>query len=487
MSKFLVDQNQDWSVNDIEKISETVEKIGVDEWGLSIYPNSIDIISSEQMIDMYTSIGMPIYYNHWSFGKDWIKQNHNYKKGNSGLALELVINSDPCINYIMEDNDLLSQLMVLAHSSVGHNFFFKNNYLFKEETDASAIVDYLLFARNYIQEQERIHGTEVVERWIDSCHALSDYGINRYRRPSKLSFIKERDRLKNRIEYELTHKDEYKSIIPDKKKDNLTKSNFEPQENLLYFFEKHSPKLASWQREIIRIVRKISAYFSPQGMTKVMNEGTATWVHYTMMNLLHDRGTTTDGAHLSFLQLHSSVIFQPEFDKSYYRGFNPYKLGFEIFRDIERICKNPTEEDLRWLPNLQGSDFLTVFKEIVANYRDESFIRQWMTPKVMRDLKMFVLYDDKDDIEYEVKQIHNEKGYQEIRNYLADSYERDAYIPILEVVNVDWDDRILTIRHTPYKNRDLKVTNKLLYHLKKLWSGYTVRIDNERGIKIDEM
>ena len=101
----------------------------------------------------------------------------------------------------------------------------------------------------------------------------------------------------------------------------------EPQENLLYFFEKHAPLLEPWQREVIRIVRKISQYFYPQKQTQVMNEGWATFWHYTLLNTMYDRGHVTDGLIMEFLQSHTNVVYQHPYNSKYYSGIDPYTLG----------------------------------------------------------------------------------------------------------------------------------------------------------------
>ena len=131
-----------------------------------------------------------------------------------------------------------------------------------------------------------------------------------------------------------------------------------PQENLLYFIEKNAPRLEPWQREIVRIVRKIAQYFYPQRQTQVMNEGWATFWHYTLLNHLFEEGKVTEGFMLEFLQSHTNVVYQPPFYHSRaYSGINPYALGFAMYRDIRRICESPTEEDRRWFPEIAGSDW----------------------------------------------------------------------------------------------------------------------------------
>ena len=131
---------------------------------LDTFPNQLEIISSEQMMDAYSSVGMPVGYHHWSFGKQFIATEQRYRRGQMGLAYEIVINSNPCIAYLMEENTLPMQGLVIAHAAYGHNSFFKGNYLFRTWTNADAIIDYLVFARNYIGQCEERHGELVAER-----------------------------------------------------------------------------------------------------------------------------------------------------------------------------------------------------------------------------------------------------------------------------------------------------------------------------------
>jgi stage V sporulation protein R len=202
-----------------------------------------------------------------------------------GLAYEIVINSDPCIAYLMEENTLPMQALVMAHACFGHNSFFKGNYLFRMWTDASSIVDYLVYAKGYIAECEERHGLDAVEEVLDACHALMNYGVDRYRRPQKISMVEEEMRRKDREAYLQQQINDLWRTLPRQpgKAEKKEKRRFpeEPQENLLYFIEKNAPLLEPWQREVVRIVRKVAQYFYPQRQTQVMNEGWATFWHYT--------------------------------------------------------------------------------------------------------------------------------------------------------------------------------------------------------------
>lgn len=120
----------DWTFELLEQYHSEIARVAK-HYRLDTYPNQIEIIAAEQMMDAYSSVGMPIGYNHWSFGKKFIQTEQNYKRGQMGLAYEIVINSDPCIAYLMEENTMPMQALVMAHACYGHNSFFKNNYLFK--------------------------------------------------------------------------------------------------------------------------------------------------------------------------------------------------------------------------------------------------------------------------------------------------------------------------------------------------------------------
>lgn len=244
--------------------------IAKDELKLDTYPNSIEIVSSEQMLDAYSSTGLPIIYKHWSFGKRFSRELDAYKAGKNGLAYEMVLNLCPCVNFLMEENTACTQVLVIAHAAYGHNSVFKNNYLFKQWTDAEGMLDYLIFAKNYIASCEERYGEEAVELTLNAAHALTENGIDRYKRPKKLSIVEEKAKQKERVEYTEGHVNELWSTLikPKEKKAKLIvdeKFPKQPEENILYFLEKNSPILEIWQREVLRIVRKISQYFRPQG------------------------------------------------------------------------------------------------------------------------------------------------------------------------------------------------------------------------------
>ncbi len=475
----------EWTFELIQQYDREISRIA-ERYALDTYPNQIEVITAEQMMDAYASVGMPIGYNHWSYGKHFLSTEKNYKRGQMGLAYEIVINSDPCIAYLMEENTQCMQALVIAHACYGHNSFFKGNYLFRTWTDASSIIDYLVFAKQYIMQCEERYGIDAVEDLLDSCHALMNYGVDRYKRPYPISAEEERQRQKEREELIQRQVNDLWRTIPrvggKDKEQSMARYPSEPQENILYFIEKNAPLLEPWQREVIRIVRKIAQYFYPQRQTQVMNEGWATFWHYTLLNDLYDEGLVNDGFMMEFLQYHTSVVYQPSFDSPYYSGINPYALGFAMYRDIRRICEEPTDEDRRWFPDIAGSDWLATLKFAMKSFKDESFILQFLSPKVIRDLKLFSILDDDQKDDLLVAAIHDEAGYRTIRETLAAQYNLGNREPNIQIWNVDRrGDRSLTRRHQQFDRQPLSdSTADVLKHLHRLW-GFDIHLETLQG------
>jgi stage V sporulation protein R len=252
----------------------------------------------------------------------------------------------------------------------------------------------------------------------------------------------------------------------------------DPQENILYFVEKFSPKLEPWQRELVRVVRKLAQYFYPQGQTKVMNEGWAVFWHYTILNRLHEKGLVDDGFMLEFLKSHTNVMHQPGFDSRHFGGMNPYTLGFSIFEDLKRICERPDAEDREWFPDIAGTDWRKTLDFAMRNYKDESFIAQYLSPRLIRELRLFALADHADEEELVVDTIHNESGYRRLRKLLSEQHAHETRVPDVQIVRYDRDgDRSLELQHMAYRERPLAdAADEVVKHLYRLW-GFPVRLE----------
>jgi spore cortex formation protein SpoVR/YcgB (stage V sporulation) len=498
-------EGAEWNFDLVKRAFEACEEIGVGEMGLNVYANQIEVITAEQMLDAYASIGLPHMYRHWSFGKHFAREEQAYRRGQRVLAYELVINSDPCISYIMEENSMTMQTLVIAHAAFGHNHFFKNNYLFRQWTDAASILDYIAFAKDYVTECEEKHGVEAVESVLDSAHALMGQGVSRHpgKRRQKAMKLEAEKMRRRRLHEEQTYNELWKTLPRVPQPAEAPKEGAEdherekqtlglPEENILYFLEKHSPKLEDWKREILRIVRMMSQYFYPQRQTKMMNEGCATFVHYEIMNRLYDKGLLTEGSMLEFLHSHSSVVMQPAWDDRRYSGINPYALGFAMMRDLERMAEAPTDEDRVWFPEIAGcGDPVGLLKRVWSEYRDDSFVLQFLSPKVMRDFRLFEVRDRAGAPLVTVRSIHDERGYRQVRQSLSQQYCLSAQDPDLQITDADLSgSRRLLVTHRVRHGvvLDKPSCDRTLAYLTRLW-GYRVKlveVDAETGKALKE-
>ena len=476
----------DWSFDLVDSYHRVI-RATAERFGLDTYPNQLEIITAEQMMDAYASVGMPVNYRHWSYGKEFITTEKNYKRGHMGLAYEIVINSNPCISYLMEENTMAMQALVIAHAAYGHNSFFKGNYLFRMWTDAASIIDYLVYARNYVAACEEKHGMDTVEAFFDSCHALSNHGVDRYRRPSRKSLAQElADRIDREAYAQLQVNDIWRTLPRKAEKAEGAAENKrfpeEPQENLLYFIEKNAPLLEPWQREIVRIVRKVAQYFYPQRQTQVMNEGWATFWHHKLLNTMYDDGFLTDGVMIEWLKSHTNVIYQPPVGHPAYSGINPYALGFAMYTDIKRVCEKPTDEDRAWFPEISGKPWLPVLHHAMRNFKDESFIGQYLSPKLMREMRLFAITDDEKQTELEVSAIHDDAGYRRVREALSRQYDLSSREPNIQVWSVNLrGDRSLTLRHFQHNDRPLHDSGQeVMKHVARLW-GFGVHLESSNA------
>jgi len=494
----LLFEGNDWDFQTIQRIHNAVAKIADEELGLDTFPNQIEVITAEQMLDAYASTGMPLFYRHWSFGKRFAQHADIYRIGLQDLAYEIVINSSPCISYIMEENTATMQALVIAHAAFGHNHFFKNNYQFRQWTDPTGILDYLAYAKSYIAKCEERHGEAEVERLLDAAHALRPQGVQHYPRKKAPDLRSEEKRDRERMqERERLYNDLWRTVpgpsrhVTRKPVDRQRAMLGLPQENILYFLEKFAPNLQSWQREVLRIVRLIAQYFYPQQQTKVMNEGCATYCHYRILNTLHETGQISDGSFLDFLRSHTNSIYQPTCFEPVYNGFNPYALGFDMMSDIARIVRQPTEEDQAWFPEIAGQgDEMAVLRDIWANYRDDSFIVQFLSPNLIRKWRLFHIADEDSAPQLEVTAIHNERGYHDLRRNLAAEYEVGRHFPDIQVVDVDLSgSRKLIMHHRVVSGRllDSSTASLVLKQIANIW-GYEVLLEeidaaSEQGLK----
>jgi stage V sporulation protein R len=475
-----------------ERVCEIIAKR---KYGLDTYRNEIEIVDADQMLMAYSSIGMPVNYEHWSFGMQMIQEKKQYEAGRMGLAYEIVINTNPSIAYCMEGNTKMMQLLVIAHASFGHNSFFKGNHLFKQFTDPEAIIPQLKRLREAQMQYEEKYGVEEVTAVLDAVHALRNIGVSRLTRPPRRTAADEKQRL---AELEEARQRSYNDVVARTISKKVA-NDFDAagrkgpevagEENILRFIAQNAPHMEPWKRDLVMKMADINQYFYPQRQTQVMNEGWATFWHHRIINDLYDMDLIDDGMMLEFIKSHTSVTAQPTIGHPAYSGFNPYALGFAMYTDIKRICEDPTPEDRQYFEWAGNPDWVAVLHDAMESCKDESFISQYLSPKMIRDFRLFAVRDDDQEENLVVDAIHDDEGYRRVRRHLSAQYNIGAVDPNVEVADYDYKaSRTLTLRHKMHNGRPLNddPTQKTLNHLHYLWGHPVVLQSMTSEGKVDE-
>ncbi len=463
MQKPLFRNGDDWSFPMLENFDNLGQKY-IKELGFTHFPLQIEIVSPEQMLGLYSSHAMPINYSHWSFGEGYLQDYKAYYAGKKGLAYEICKNTNPCLCYNMETNSAIEQASVIFHV-YGHSAHFASNYLYRNNSDSNYLILYMDYARTFIKKCEEKYGVNKVEHVLDLCHALQYSSFDKHKRSS--SDIHQK--MLERELYNINHQDYMSRKLNNNAQpvvldadDTISDGCKLPEENLLYFIEKNSPVLTNWQREICRIIRQLAqfSYQNITGQSQIMAEGTAMFTECYMMLRAHEDGYIDEGSYLEYLNMNSWVLYQQEIHKKIKDPFNamqhgklnPYFLGLHMMRDIRRMCENPTAEDIKFNPDICHTDWKLTLSEAISDYRDESFIRQFLSPCLIRRLKlMHSVYDNENPGEYLVK-AHAEM-YDNIRNALADLNTVGNYIPNIEIESYEGD--FMQLRYYPIHDRQL--------------------------------
>ncbi|WP_428830667.1 SpoVR family protein [Bacillus altitudinis] len=437
----------------IDEITEIAEGFGLD-----FYPMRYEICPAE-IIYTFGAYGMPTRFSHWSFGKQFHKMKLHYDLGLSKIY-ELVINSNPCYAFLLDNNSLVQNKLIVAHV-LAHCDFFKNNCRF--QNTKRDMVESMSAAAERIKEYEHIHGTKEVESFLDAVLALQEH-IDPSLVRSKLSWNLddedeyEEDKPKRQTPYDdLWGMDEPKTR---EKKKTIKQFPQKPEKDILLFIEAHSRELEPWQRDVLTMLREEMLYFWPQLETKIMNEGWASYWHQRIMRELDLDSSES----IEFAKLNAGVV-QPS-----KTGINPYYLGLKIFEDIEERYDHPCEE-LKKAGVTEGSGRSKMF-EVREIESDISFIRNYLTKDlVMReDLYLF----QKQGRDYKVI----DKEWKAVRDQLV-SMRVNGGFPYLTVIDGDYlKNNELYIKHW-YEGieLDLKYLEKVLPYLYQLW-GRSVHIES---------
>ena len=418
----------DWTFKDLESWDDKIIDIA-SKYDLDWFPINYEVCDYYEMIGHMSYHGMPSHYQHWSYGKSFERTHQMYNMGMEGLPYELIINSDPSIAYLMRQNPLYLQILIMAHC-IGHSDFFKNNRLFNM-TRPESVVSKFRNSRKRIQsytENPNI-GLRKVENFLDAVHCIR--------------FQTERNNLKRKTRQQI--KSKFVKIINDSKqkndlkiKMNLDKPVLEPDRDLLSFLIENGTHYDDWQLDILNIIRDEAKYFIPQMKTKILNEGWASFWHYKIMKELD----LPQEYHIPFLKSHNQVI-RPHIGR-----INPYHLGFHIFEKIQKE---------------KGLDECFFIRE---THDDIGAIRCYLDIDDFRKLNLFSYSNKKDSIT--IDDISDESGWKKVRDSLCANVGISS-IPLISVIDITRSGDLILEHVHDGRDLDLEYAEEVVNRVKTLW------------------
>lgn len=463
---------------DLEAERQKIDEIARG-YGLDYYETIFEMVDFETMNQIASYDGFPVRYPHWRFGMEYNRMSKAYAYGLQKIY-ELVINTDPCYAYLMNCNRFVDQKTIIAHV-YAHCDFFKNNATFAHTN--RKMIDVMANHGTQIRKYIERYGEDKVEEFLDACLSLENLidfhspHILRYETkdvPRQRYLDDEDENMPNFRLRSKPHMDKYinpreyieeqEAAYKEEQKKYREQFPSEPYRDTLLFLLQHAP-LANWQVEVLSIVRDEAMYFAPQRATKIMNEGWASFWHSKIMT----QHAATAAEIVDFADLHSGTVSMSG------KQLNPYKVGLEIFRNIEerwntgRFGKEYNElatyeEKKNWDQKL-GLGLKKVF-EVRRVYNDVMFLDEFLTMELCEDMKLFTFEYNGDAERYEIAS----RQYQEIKDKLLSSLTNFGE-PMISVVDGNYQNRgelLLLHEHTGV---DLKqdYAEATLENLCKIW------------------
>jgi stage V sporulation protein R len=453
-------------------------------YGLDFFKTIFEVLDYEELSMFAAFGGFPTRYPHWRFGAQYDELMKGYSYGLQKIY-EMVINTDPCYAYLLACNAMTDQKLVIAHV-YGHCDFFKNNAWFSQTN--RKMLDQMANHASRIGRYIDRYGFEVVEEFIDACLSIEDL-IDMYaphikrtarpseRQPSALANLEDPNEQLNGRFPSKDYMDPYINprevlqaearLREQKEKDDQVRRSFpeEPQRDVLLFLLEHAP-LAHWQHDVLSIIRDEAYYFAPQGQTKIMNEGWASFWHSTIMT----RHGLNDADLIDYADHHSGTMATSR------NRLNPYKLGIELLRDIEERWDkgrfgpeydecDDLETKLKWDKQL-GLGRQKIF-EVRRIHNDVTFIDNFLTPEFCLKQNFFQYRFNESTNYYEIAS----REFQEIKTQLLNSLTNHGR-PFIYVQDGNYRNRGELYLTHQYQGTELKqdYARDTLVNLEKLWS-----------------
>lgn len=445
----------------LAKLERAIDEIwGIAKrFGLDPYPVNFELVPATIMYE-FGAYGLPGRYGHWSRGKAYYRMKTEYDYGLSKIY-ELVVNTNPSYAFLMEQNDLLQNQVVVAHV-LGHTDFFKNNVYFR--STPSNMIDKVSVNADRVRKYEFDHGIEKVERFLDAALAIEEHidpSANlRQRRDDSAQTPDDEASARTTAYDDLWAMDisaaERAAQAEEAERRAVSRRRrfpAEPQKDILKFLAEHAPTLEPWQRDLLLIVREEMLYFVPQMRTKVLNEGWASVWHSRITREMD----LTDNEFTQFAQMHAGVLATSRM------RINPYHLGYHLLEDIERRWDHPTEEE-QWQGRQPGQGHAKLF-EVREIESDVSLLRNYLTKELVEELDLY-LYKKVDD-----EWVVVEKNWERVRDGLVASMTNFGY-PYITVWDADYNGNteLLLRHHFEGQELDIPYAEKTLEYMHQIWA-----------------
>jgi stage V sporulation protein R len=476
------------------------------EEGLDPFDVNFWVMKRDALLGTAARGGFPVTYRHWTFGQSYQEMLLPQKHGFANLY-ELVINNDPSYAYLLEENPMYAQKLVMAHVH-GHSDFFKNNYMFSGtfRKMLNRMADHAGSIKRILDEKSVAF--EEMEKFIDKYHSIRwlidmtattprdlDFSSRLRKEPEKLPenwgmvdvshlppHMQSRFNEPERIEKERKEEEE-------ERERRLQKIPPHPDRDVLAFVVENSKLLNPWQRHVLTLLREESYYFAPQKQTKIMNEG---WASFWHMKLMKQKEINEPEHTVEIGNMIGRVFALQRFQ------INPYTLGYEIFKDIEERW-NKGQHGSKWEEitdmeekkkyddkSMKGKE--KIF-EVRKSYNDIEFIRTFFTPEIATKLKMYTWDPDFNDEEMREGDLIfiSGKEFEKIRQRLLDELENGGE-PIIEVMDGNFrDNGELLLHHVHSYDLKQDYAEETLKSIKDLW-GAPVHLDTYKSTaKIDDV
>jgi len=436
---------------ELSQLEKAIEKIvqAAKNFGLDFFPVRFEICPA-QVLYTFGAYGMPTRFSHWSFGKAYFRMKTMYDF-NLSKIYELVVNSNPCYAFLLEGNSLLQNKLVIAHV-LAHCDFFKNNSHFAHTN--RDMIETMAVNADRIKEYEFQYGRLEVEKFLDSVLSIQEH-IDPYQ------LVKKQEK-KQCIQRKSPYEDIWSIGESQKEKPKKEQKKLPPypEKDLMGFILNNSHVLKDWQRDVLAMVREEMFYFWPQIETKIMNEGWASLWHSRIMREID----LNDEEVLEFARLHAGIL---QINR---RQLNSYLLGIKIFEDIEKRWDSPSKEEKEKFGRKGGEGRAKIF-EVREMENDISFIRNYLTPDLVRNLDLF-LYK-KQGQQWKV----TDTDWETVRDGIVNKLVNGGY-PYLVVEDGDYQNNgYLYIKHR-HEGVDLDIyyLEKTLPYVYGLW-GKTVHLE----------